>query len=50
MVKLLGGESFNDCLQHRNKFTGSQLVALLKHLVKSGIHFVFSHGLMVLKG
>ena len=49
MVKLRRGKSLNDCLQHRNKLTGSQLVALLKHFVKSGSHFIFCHGLMVLE-
>lgn len=39
MVKLLRLKSRNDCLQYWNKLTGSKLVSLLKHLVKSGGHF-----------
>ena len=39
MVKLLRLKSSNDCLQYGNELTGSKLVALLKHLVKSGSHF-----------
>lgn len=49
MAKLRRGKRPNYCLQHRNKFTGSQLVALFKHLVKGGSHFLRSNDLIVFK-
>ena len=49
MVKLLCFKSLNDFFQHRNKLASSQLVALSKHLVKGGSHFLRSHDLIVFK-
>lgn len=48
MIKLLRLKSRNDCLQYRNKLASSKLVALFKHLVKSGSHFFVCHGLTIL--
>lgn len=47
MIKLLRLKSRNYCLQYRNKLASSKLVALLKHLVKSGSHFFVCHDLMI---
>ena len=49
MAKLRRGKSLNDFLQRRNKLASSQLVALFKHLVKGGSHFLRSHDLIVFK-
>lgn len=50
MIKLLRLKSRNNYLQYWNKLTSSKLVALFKHLVKSGSHFFICHGLTILAG